>query len=56
MKSLLLLLLINKNILVLLVFVQIEDDLTARINLGDAHWSVLDDTKMYYPHWNPPEG
>jgi integrin-linked kinase len=35
--------------------VMIEDDLTARINLGDAQWSVLDDTKMYYPHWNPPE-
>ncbi|XP_062514038.1 integrin-linked protein kinase-like [Corticium candelabrum] len=33
----------------------VEDDLTVRINLGDAHWSVLTDQKLYYPQWTPPE-
>lgn len=37
------------------VFVQIDEDLTARINMADTKFSFQDKNKLYHPAWMAPE-
>ena len=35
---------------------QIDEDLTARINLCNARLSFMENDKVYRPNWHAPEG
>jgi integrin-linked kinase len=35
---------------------QIDEDLTARINMADAKFSFQEKGRIYYPAWMSPEG
>lgn len=35
---------------------QIDEDLTARINMADAKFSFQEKARIYYPGWMSPEG
>jgi hypothetical protein len=35
---------------------QIDEDLTARINMADAKFSFQEKGRVYYPAWMSPEG
>lgn len=46
---------IYRKALIFLFFLKIDDDLTARINMGDAKFSFQEKGRIYQPAWMSPE-
>lgn len=38
------------------ILYQIDEDLTARINMADSKFSFQEKGRVYYPAWMSPEG